>query len=756
MADFDYSDSNLANLESQRGLPPGLMKTVEHLETGSSKDPMNAVSPTGAVGPMQVLPSTAAKPGYGIAGGRNPRDPTLSADYLAHLYKQSGGSVEKTLAMYNAGPGGNFNNPETQKYVRNGLAHYQETAPVIVKLPDGRVAQFPNTMSKDEIAAVIKKTLNWKPPTAKQETPKVESKPKQNSDIMTKEEYSKLSLLAKVGAPKPGESKSNYGKVLADADASTTMDALMGGGILPGAATVAKNTAPLVDRAVESVVPDVAKGWKNSAQKWLGWTHGGREPITKWFTKTKEEYSKTIDKIAADIHGAKNDVAAGRLIKKAISGEGGWLEKGKVLEDKLYSKVIAGAPASVAPQHTLKYLDDTIGGAAGKVLGSGGLGKIRYNLAALAEAGAEGDKLPAELSEAFRPTNKARLAESFDRPKAVRSTNKARLAEAELAKKATNKARLAETEDEGGSLSFEQLKEIRSKVGDHISSGVATDTTQKEWRGFYRALSKDMEESISLAKDPKTAQLWRRANAFTTYKMSAVEDIFNPLLKGMPEEIFQHAFNKVTGPNSGPTKITSIMHALRPEQRNVVRGAFLRNLGRNPDGSFSFTKYLGDWRNINVDAKKAIFGGSSTQVMHDLDKIAKNAEHLHTVERTVDPASTGDVRYYKTFGNFILHGATVGAAALGALATGGLGGAAIGVGSEYLGTKVLAKLATREGVREAMNNPHILHFIASNLNSRITPKLMQGFLHQVGQDPYFQEQEKNEQADAEQPIEGAE
>ncbi|MCW2522327.1 MAG: lytic transglycosylase, partial [Frankiales bacterium] len=98
-------------------LPPGLLAAVAQTESGGNP---TAVSPAGAQGLMQLMPSTAA--GLGV----NPWDPAQSVQGAAQLlsgYLQKYGSVPLALAAYNAGPGavdqygGVPPYPETQNYV---------------------------------------------------------------------------------------------------------------------------------------------------------------------------------------------------------------------------------------------------------------------------------------------------------------------------------------------------------------------------------------------------------------------------------------------------------------------------------------------------------------------------------------------------------------------------------------------------------------------------------------------------------------
>jgi len=67
-----------------------------------------AVGAAGDVGLAQVLPATAANPGYGVASF-DPHNPVTNlfgaAQYLAALYRQTG-NWRQALAAYNAGIGG--------------------------------------------------------------------------------------------------------------------------------------------------------------------------------------------------------------------------------------------------------------------------------------------------------------------------------------------------------------------------------------------------------------------------------------------------------------------------------------------------------------------------------------------------------------------------------------------------------------------------------------------------------------------------
>jgi soluble lytic murein transglycosylase-like protein len=108
-------DSIIQKASSKYGVDANLVKAV--IQNESAYDP-TAVSSAGALGLMQLMPSTAAS-----LGVENPLDPTENVEggvkLLRELLNQFDGNITNTLAAYNAGPGA------VQQY--GGVPPYQET-----------------------------------------------------------------------------------------------------------------------------------------------------------------------------------------------------------------------------------------------------------------------------------------------------------------------------------------------------------------------------------------------------------------------------------------------------------------------------------------------------------------------------------------------------------------------------------------------------------------------------------------------------
>jgi soluble lytic murein transglycosylase-like protein len=120
-------DSYFAEASATYGVDEKLLKAVAKAESNFNP---SAVSSAGAIGIMQLMPSTAA--GLGVSDSFDARENILGgAKYLSQLLNKYNGDTSLALAAYNAGSarvdeyGGIPPYTETQNYVAKVLAYYQ-------------------------------------------------------------------------------------------------------------------------------------------------------------------------------------------------------------------------------------------------------------------------------------------------------------------------------------------------------------------------------------------------------------------------------------------------------------------------------------------------------------------------------------------------------------------------------------------------------------------------------------------------------
>ena len=127
---------------AREGVDPRLIHAVIQQE---SKYDSDALSPAGARGLMQLLPSTAKR-----FACDDTKDKTCNVEagtkYLAWLLKRFNGDVTLALAGYNAGEGsvdkyqGVPPYPETQNYINKIMANYGKTYHPILEPDDAKMA----------------------------------------------------------------------------------------------------------------------------------------------------------------------------------------------------------------------------------------------------------------------------------------------------------------------------------------------------------------------------------------------------------------------------------------------------------------------------------------------------------------------------------------------------------------------------------------------------------------------------------------
>lgn len=115
-------DPTISEMAQKYNVPFDLIKAVINAESSFNS---NATSSTGAMGLMQLMPSTAKW--LGVSNAYNTRENIEGgAKYLSYLLNRFNGDLKLAVASYNAGPG------NVEKY--KGIPPFQETQNYVKKI----------------------------------------------------------------------------------------------------------------------------------------------------------------------------------------------------------------------------------------------------------------------------------------------------------------------------------------------------------------------------------------------------------------------------------------------------------------------------------------------------------------------------------------------------------------------------------------------------------------------------------------------
>ncbi|WP_242770220.1 lytic transglycosylase domain-containing protein [Acinetobacter towneri] len=158
-------DHIIQQAAQQHGVSEGLIKAVMHTESGFN---VNARSPVGAQGLMQLMPATARR--FNVSNAYDPHENIMAgAKYLAWLLKRFNGNTTLALAGYNAGEGnvakygGVPPFRETQDYVRRVTSRYSNLYAngVSVSANNNAITANNNSNTQSQNAQVIAQSDNY-------------------------------------------------------------------------------------------------------------------------------------------------------------------------------------------------------------------------------------------------------------------------------------------------------------------------------------------------------------------------------------------------------------------------------------------------------------------------------------------------------------------------------------------------------------------------------------------------------------------
>jgi hypothetical protein len=325
---------------------------------------------------------------------------------------------------------------------------------------------------------------------------------------------------------------------------------------------------------------------------------GGSGVVARRLDAQAQEVGKRVDELAGRLSPAVGAEAGGNAIVSGITGPGGFMQRFRAESGQLYDEVErllpqgTSVPAS-STQRVLSELTTPIQGAA-------------------------------NTSAVLQNSKVASIAKAFSDDLAAG----------------------------GGAIGYDAMKRLRTQVGELVDDSVLSpDTSTRQLRSLYRAMSDDLTEAVRASGNPQAAAAVAKANSFYRdgmQRVEALESVINR--KGGPEAVYRSMF---ANSREGGTTLRLVMDALDGPQQKDLAAATLRRLGRaNPSAQtstsgnledlseiFSPETFLTNWNKMAPEAKDALFNRFGNTYRSDLDKIAAATSRAREVAQTLPNVS---------------------------------------------------------------------------------------------------------------------
>lgn len=289
-----------------------------------------------------------------------------------------------------------------------------------------------------------------------------------------------------------------------------------------------------------------------------------------------DDLASTIEKRASQLMRKTSGEQAGRAIEKGIRGSGGFVERFRGEQERLYTA-----------------LDNFI-----------------------------------QPDKPVTVTNTQRALQELSTPIPGAEATSKSLINPKIAKLAQD----ISTDSAGGTVPYQAIKELRTLIGQQMDDALVGDVPRSQWKRVYGALSDDMREAAD-SSGPQAKASWTRANNYTKAGMKRMEAIESVVQKnGGPEAIFRAA---TSGTREGATTLRAVMQSLDEGGQKTVSATVLRRLGiANPSNQddlgeqFSTGTFLTNWAKLSPEAKRTLFDRYGPKFREDIDTISKVSANL--------------------------------------------------------------------------------------------------------------------------------
>jgi len=181
-----------------------------------------------------------------------------------------------------------------------------------------------------------------------------------------------------------------------------------------------------------------------------------------------------------------------------------------------------------------------------------------------------------------------------------------------------------------GGIPYSAFREHRWILGRKMSDFTEGSANKALWKRIYGQMSKDLEEVID-GYAPQIRHQFDETMAFTRTWNKENADLFERLTDlDAPERAWRHIMNSR---KDGGTVLAKLQNLFTKNEwdditATIVQKMGYKNFGNEADDIFQVATFLTNYRSLSVEAKDALFRGSTSTLRRELDKLEDVFQHI--------------------------------------------------------------------------------------------------------------------------------
>lgn len=202
---------------------------------------------------------------------------------------------------------------------------------------------------------------------------------------------------------------------------------------------------------------------------------------------------------------------------------------------------------------------------------------------------------------------------------------------------------------EGGSLSWNDLKQLRSRIGEEIGDQILGEGTLKsDLRHLYGSLSDDMRATAE-KQGPAALRSFDRANTLYREGQERLERVWTSLLgkdgERTPEAAasFIQRMTRDGKSTSDIAQLAELRRTLKPDEWAQVSNGLIRLMGQvgNAESrSFTPSTFVTSFDNLAPEAKNVLFGGAGKPLRQNLEEFTDVVRRIAANDGTRNVSGT--------------------------------------------------------------------------------------------------------------------